>query len=232
MSNLRKARCSARIGISKPPLVSGSGSTHGMPGDVGAPQRTKTKRPRLQRLVPGSFPTLGLEGGTEEAPAASGPSARKWRDTRMSRGRTVHVSELLIVSRVQLSHAPDPRAHLDPLPLPSPRSVLHPNPRARSTMPRKAAASSESAAPPRRSSRIKDQPKPEAPPPKAPAKPRTKKVKEPAAEGEEKPKATKGRKRTATEKDAEDGEPAANGDEPPAKKVRLPVLLHPCRLCC
>ena len=87
-------------------------------------------------------------------------------------------------------------------------------------MPRKAAPSTETAAEPRRSARIKDQPKPEPAPKKAPAKPRSKKVKEPAAEGEEKPKSTKGRKRTATEKDAEDGAPAVNGEEPPAKKVR------------
>ena len=93
-------------------------------------------------------------------------------------------------------------------------------------MPRKAAATTETTAEPRRSSRIKEQPKPEPAPKKAPAKPRTKKVKEPAAEGEEKPKSTKGRKRTAAEKDAEDGA-AVNGDEPPAKKVRVVDVVLP-----
>lgn len=93
-------------------------------------------------------------------------------------------------------------------------------------MPRKAAATTETNAEPRRSSRIKEQPKPEPAPKKAPAKPRTKKVKEPAAEGEEKPKSTKGRKRTAAEKDAEDGA-AVNGDEPPAKKVRVVLEVVP-----
>ena len=94
-------------------------------------------------------------------------------------------------------------------------------------MPRKAATAGDAAVEPRRSSRIKDQPKPDPPAPKkAPAKPRTKKVKEPAAEGEEKPKSTKGRKRTAAEKDAEDGEAAVNGDEPPAKKVRVPLSYY------
>ena len=88
-------------------------------------------------------------------------------------------------------------------------------------MPRKAAVPADSAGEPRRSARIKDLPKPEPAPKKAPAKPRAKKA--PAAEGEEKPKSTKGKKRTASEKDAEDGAPEANGDKPPAKKVRLRV---------
>lgn len=85
-------------------------------------------------------------------------------------------------------------------------------------MPRKAAATTDSAGEPRRSARIKDLPKPDSVPKKAPAKPRAKKA--PAAEGEEKPKSTKGKKRTASEKEAEDDAPEANGDEPPAKKVR------------
>lgn len=73
-------------------------------------------------------------------------------------------------------------------------------------MPRKAAASSDGAEP-RRSTRIKDLPKSE-PPKKAPAKPRAKK-----ADGEA-PKS--GKKRKADE---------ANGDEPAAKKVCLPLSL-------
>lgn len=110
-------------------------------------------------------------------------------------------------------------------------------------MPRKAAApvSTDAQAEPRRSSRIKDQPKGEAPPKKA-SKPRTKKAKpveekvvedeEPAAEEPTettKPKSAKGRKRTAADKEAE--EPAADPptptpapaaqteDAPPSKKV-------------
>ena len=90
-------------------------------------------------------------------------------------------------------------------------------------MPRKAAAATSEgeAAEPRRSSRIKDQPKPEPAPKKAPAKPKsTKKAKEAEGSGEEaaaeKPKSTKGKKRPAED----DGE--ANG-EPPAKKVRSNV---------
>ena len=111
-------------------------------------------------------------------------------------------------------------------------------------MPRKAAApSAYASAEPRRSSRIKEQPKAEAPPKKA-AKPRAKKVK-PAdeKEGEDKdsaeetveatkPKSTKGRKRTTTDKEAEEPAeptaepptepPAAQAEEaPPSKKVRL-----------
>jgi hypothetical protein len=82
------------------------------------------------------------------------------------------------------------------------------------------------AAEPRRSSRIKDQGKPEPPPKKTPAKPRSKKPKATAEEGDasnkEKPKsASRGKKRTSTEKEAEHPEPAVNGDAapPPAKKV-------------
>jgi hypothetical protein len=70
-----------------------------------------------------------------------------------------------------------------------------------STMPRKTAATTDGSEP-RRSSRIKDLPKPD-PPKKAPAKPRAKK-----AEGEA-PK--RGKKRAAEE---------TNGVEPTAKKVR------------
>ena len=79
---------------------------------------------------------------------------------------------------------------------------------------------------PRRSSRIKDQAKPEPPPKKTPAKPRSKKPKATAEEGDasnkEKPKsASRGKKRTSAEKEAEHPEPAVNGDAapPPAKKV-------------
>jgi len=92
-------------------------------------------------------------------------------------------------------------------------------------MPRKAAASTEivdaGAAEPRRSSRIKDQPKAEveAPVKKAPAKPKTKKAeKEGGAEGDvaEKPKSTKGRKRKADELNGDEGE----AEKPASKKVR------------
>jgi hypothetical protein len=107
-------------------------------------------------------------------------------------------------------------------------------------MPRKAAApsSSDALAEPRRSSRIKDQPKVDAPPKKA-AKPRAKKAKpadekdggadEPADEPAEapKPKSARGKKRTSTDKEAEElaeppaEPPAAQAEEaPPSKKVR------------
>lgn len=109
-------------------------------------------------------------------------------------------------------------------------------------MPRKAAQpATDGSSEPRRSARIKEQPKAEPAPKKAPAKPRGRKPKTPAAaEGEdkekkekpaedtpaEKPKSTKGKKRTAAEKDAEEAVAAPNGaaaDEgekpPPAKKV-------------
>lgn len=114
-------------------------------------------------------------------------------------------------------------------------------------MPRKAAAPADATfAEPRRSSRIKDQPKVELPTKKALAKPRAKKTKASAepAEGDaaaptngdekedaavEKPKSTKGKKRTASEKDAEEAKADANGAEakteeegvkPPSKRVR------------
>jgi hypothetical protein len=85
------------------------------------------------------------------------------------------------------------------------------------------------AAEPRRSSRIKDQAKPDPPPKKAPAKPRSKKPKATAEQGDasnkEKPKsAARGKKRTSAEKEAEHTQPAVNGDDapPPTKKVRFP----------
>ena len=95
-------------------------------------------------------------------------------------------------------------------------------------MPRKATASTEGATDggePRRSSRIKEQPKPEpVVVKKAPAKPRSKKAekdttKETKADSEEKPKSTKGKKRKADEDAPAEG---AEGDDkaPPAKKVR------------
>jgi hypothetical protein len=96
-------------------------------------------------------------------------------------------------------------------------------------MPRKAAAAAGTATDagePRRSSRIKDQPKPEPVVKKAPAKPRAKKVdKEDKADKDEKPK-SRGRKR----KDAP-GEPNGaeeDGDKPPpAKKVCLFISILP-----
>lgn len=114
--------------------------------------------------------------------------------------------------------------------------------------PRKAAAAATAdggeAQAPRRSSRIKVQPKTEAPAKKV-AKPRTKKAKEPkedaatdgekeggekesAAEGApaEKPKsAARGRKRKAAEKEEDEEDDKAEA-EPPAKKVRLHLLLY------
>lgn len=95
--------------------------------------------------------------------------------------------------------------------------------------------SNAGAAEPRRSTRIKDQAKPEPPQKKAPAKPRSKKLKATAEEGDasnkEKPKsAPRGRKRTSAEKEVELPEPAVNGDDlpPPAKKVGfLPSSLTP-----
>jgi uncharacterized membrane protein YdbT with pleckstrin-like domain len=89
-------------------------------------------------------------------------------------------------------------------------------------MPRRAATAQEGAADsaePRRSSRIKDLPKPEAAV-KKPAKPRAKKVdkdkEEKAEDKEDKPKSSRGRKRK--EADEPNGA-AAEEDEPPAKKV-------------
>lgn len=99
-------------------------------------------------------------------------------------------------------------------------------------MPRKAAATTAEGAPetstePRRSTRIKDQPKSE-PVKKAAPKPRAKKTAEGAADDKaEKPKAGRGKKR----KEAEEPEAAADavegGDaaEPPAKKVRFRLVL-------
>lgn len=77
-------------------------------------------------------------------------------------------------------------------------------------MPRKAAAPADGSSEPRRSTRIKDQPKPD-PPKKAPAKPKAKK------EDGDAPKL--GKKRAAEE---------TNGDEPAAKKVRddLTLIFH------
>ena len=100
-------------------------------------------------------------------------------------------------------------------------------------MPRKAAATTDSAGEPRRSARIKDQPKPEPAPKKAPAKPRSKKPKADVAEDaadkapkEDKPKSARGKKRTADEAKAEDavlenGAPADEDAPPPAKRVRV-----------
>lgn len=88
-----------------------------------------------------------------------------------------------------------------------------------STMPRKAATSSdEHAAEPRRSTRIKELPKEEPAPKKAPAKPRVKKADKEGAEKEEKPKAApKSKKRKA---DDEPNGASEKEDAPPAKKVR------------
>ncbi|KAI9441313.1 AhpC-TSA-domain-containing protein [Lactarius indigo] len=92
-------------------------------------------------------------------------------------------------------------------------------------MARKGAPATADSGEPRRSSRIKDQAKPEPPSKRAPAKPRSRKPKTTEDEGEvvekEKPKsATRGKKRTAAEKDADHTPPPANGEgaPPPAKK--------------
>jgi hypothetical protein len=93
-------------------------------------------------------------------------------------------------------------------------------------MARKGAPIAADAGEPRRSSRIKDQAKPEPPQKKAPAKPRSRKpktVEEGDAAEKEKPKSTaRGKKRTAAEKDAEHIPPPVNGEDaqPPTKKVR------------
>lgn len=99
-------------------------------------------------------------------------------------------------------------------------------------MPRKAAAAAgESGAPasePRRSSRIKEQPKPEPVVKRAPAKPRVKKADKEKQEGEadkeEKPKSARGKKRKEAEvteaTEANGAAPGGEGEEPPAKKVR------------
>jgi hypothetical protein len=102
-------------------------------------------------------------------------------------------------------------------------------------MARKGAATAANAGEPRRSSRIKDQPKPDPLPKKTPAKPRTRKPKATEEEGiagnKEKPKsAAGGKKRTAAEKDAADAQPAMNGEDtpPPAKRVNFrPHALNP-----
>jgi len=95
-------------------------------------------------------------------------------------------------------------------------------------MARKGAATTTEGREPRRSSRIKDQAKPDPPPKRTPAKSRARKPKPAAEDGDannkEKPKsATSGKKRTASEKEAEYAQPAVNGDDspPPAKKVDL-----------
>lgn len=91
------------------------------------------------------------------------------------------------------------------------------------TMPRKAAAPvSTDGTEPRRSARIKDIPREDAPvaaPKKAPAKPRAKKEK-PEGDDEEHAPKPRGRKRKAPEKDVEDEASSdADADEPPAKKA-------------
>ena len=107
------------------------------------------------------------------------------------------------------------------VPLPTLTAPTTPSCQSVSIMPRKSAAATEGE--PRRSTRIKDQPKPAAPAKKAPAKPRAKKAaakakagqeEEEESAGEAKAKAGRGKKRSAAE---------VNGDDsgPPAKKVRL-----------
>jgi hypothetical protein len=84
-------------------------------------------------------------------------------------------------------------------------------------MPRKAANSSgELPTEPRRSSRIKVQPKEELPPPKK-TKPRTKKADKESTDKEEKPK-SRGKKRKAEEEPNGDADDAA---APTEKKVRF-----------
>jgi len=89
------------------------------------------------------------------------------------------------------------------------------------TMPRKAATAAGDAgeaAAPRRSSRIKEQPKEAPAPKKAPAKPRAKKADKEGTDKEEKPKAARGTKRKAAE---EPNGTAEDEEAPAAKKVRL-----------
>ena len=101
-------------------------------------------------------------------------------------------------------------------------------------MARKGVATATDGCEPRRSSRIKDQVKPDPPSKKAPAKPRTKKPKATEEDGDaadkEKPKsASRGKKRTSAEKEAESAQPAVNGGEgapPPAKKVNFRLHAH------
>jgi len=97
-------------------------------------------------------------------------------------------------------------------------------------MPRKATVATERAtggAEPRRSSRIKDLPKPE-PVKKKSAKPRAKKVEkdkeEQGEDNEDKPKSSRGRKRKEPEEP--NGAPAGEGEEPPAKKVRSFIVIE------
>lgn len=102
-------------------------------------------------------------------------------------------------------------------------SLLHPAPRSSQTsrpqraphsseMPRKTAAAADGdAAAPRRSTRIKDQPKPAPAKPKAPAKPRAKKASTSKKDVEEKPEASKKR--------AAEDEPEG-AEKPVSKKVR------------
>ena len=91
-------------------------------------------------------------------------------------------------------------------------------------MPRKAANSalvSEGPPAPRRSTRIKEQPKEPAPPKKTP-KPRAKKADKEAADKEEKSKASRGKKRKADEEEVNGDAGDANDAEAPAeKKVRF-----------
>lgn len=95
-------------------------------------------------------------------------------------------------------------------------------------MPRKAAVT-EGAAEPRRSTRIKDQPKPEPVVKKAPAKPRAKKADKVEKEGEEKeekPKAARGRKRkNADEANGAEAEGDADAVKPPPSK-KVPSTFH------
>ena len=108
-------------------------------------------------------------------------------------------------------------------------------------MPRKAAAAyTDAPAEPRRSSRIKEQPKPEPAPKKAtkPRAKRTDKEKQEAEkaedkEKEDKPKPAKGRKRKAADEpngvQAEAGAEAkgADDEEPAAKKVYIAKSVNP-----
>jgi hypothetical protein len=83
--------------------------------------------------------------------------------------------------------------------------------------------------PARRSSRLAGRDKPPAPK-KTPAKPRGRKPKPTAdsdnqdVEAEAKPKSARGKKRTATEKAAEEGAQPESEEAPAAKKVILPLL--------
>lgn len=95
-------------------------------------------------------------------------------------------------------------------------------------MPRKVSATSAEGVEPRRSTRIKDQPKPDPPAKKAPVKPRAKKTK---SEGDdvEAAQPARGKKRSAAEMDADDAEPNGNDKQPPVKKVRHRVARAPPR---